>query len=38
VTGTIGHVGQRNVEIEFDGKRRLVAFGENVADGAELPE
>jgi len=37
-TGTIGHVGQRNVEIEFDGKRRLVAFGENVADGAELPE
>ncbi len=38
VTGTIRHIGQQNVEIEVDGKQRLVGIGQSVADGAELPE
>ena len=35
--GTIGRIGSREVELNVDGKRRLVALGESLNDAADLP-
>jgi len=35
---TIARIGRRDVEIEIDGKRRLVALGDSLHEGIELPE
>lgn len=38
IQGTIARIGRHDVEIEIDGKRRLVAVGDSLHEGIELPE
>lgn len=38
IQGTIARIGRRDVVIEIDGKRRLVALGDSLHEGIELPD